>query len=101
MRRLIIVLGVLLISISLQAKEDWRASCKVYAKLAYETMDARQSGISMVDMIEAAEGQSSIEQVITAAYEVPRYSTERYREQAIQDFTDKVYLGCVKKLQRK
>lgn len=75
---------------------DWRVMCEAAAEIAETIMERRQTGTSMAKMIEVADDNELVEQIIIAAYDSPRYSTDRIQQRAAAEFRDEVYLQCVK-----
>lgn len=71
-------------------------TCKAYHELSSTLMEAHQIGVSMPKALEALEGDSLSVEILQEAYSYPRFSTERYREEAKRDFSDKVYANCLK-----
>lgn len=92
-------------SVSNNAKESisWKMKCGDVEKLAHSVMYARQSGASMRQMIEVSGGEDEdtvklTEALIIEAFNKPRYNTESMQEESMKDFSDEMYLFCVKKL---
>jgi len=75
-----------------------QASCEQIAELAESIMDARQSGLSVVDAMGASGGSAMIERMIIEAYESHRYKAEIWQTGEIADFRDKWFLYCYKSM---
>lgn len=74
--------------------------CPEIANLAMTIMTARQLGIPMENLMQAAD--QDVEQVyedlakamIMEAYSAPRYSSEEFQQQAITEFGNAVSVAC-------
>lgn len=66
--------------------------CKLYGRLAAKLMQARQAGVPISQVIELI--ASERHELVFAAYELPRASTEEYRRRAIEDFENDIYVEC-------
>ena len=78
-------------------------ACEVISRLARQVMTGRQNGVPLTDMMTGAEqGDAKVADltraIILAAYEVPRYNTERIKQQEITDFENTVALQCYKSM---
>jgi len=99
-KRLIIILAVFS-SYIYPASEEVLNMCSSYKVMAVTIMTNRQNEVDMSAMIEIAMNGDPIIQDLTVtliveAYEEPSYSSESYKEKAISEFANKVYLGCFK-----
>jgi len=74
--------------------------CQSVSETAYAIQKARQGGVSMARSIEIAgqidDGTPSgkalagmLRAMVIRAYEIPRYSSEVFKQRAIEDFRDK------------
>lgn len=76
--------------------------CKKAATLAATIMEKRQQNAPMHLLIDSVSAISSPEMrdlftaMIIEAYEKPRYTSDPYRRNAIQDFQNAMYLSCLK-----
>lgn len=77
-----------------QTQSDYMELCREISNLAESIMSNRQSGASMVQMMDIADGNGLAQSLVAAAYEEPRYSTPQYQQEAISDFRDQAYLEC-------
>lgn len=103
MNKYIITVVCLLISPPLFAAEDWRELCGSFGELAEVVMSARQSGVPMAILINSVADNAYrdvFEKMVIAAYNMPRYSTEGMQKRSVEDFRDKVYLGCAKSMMK-
>lgn len=75
--------------------------CQSVANTAGVIMQARQDGVTVTN-IAAALRQSPLNSVskahtmIQAAYQQPKYNTDRYVRNAVTEFYNTVYLDCVR-----
>lgn len=75
--------------------EDKAEVCPVAQELARKTMEARQAGVSMSDML-ANKPTELLRRLTIAAYETPRYQSPEFIQRAIDDFGNDTYLACIK-----
>lgn len=92
MKKLIIGTALLLSAFNLFAEE---INCESIEKLARSVMEARQSGVSLKEIIKAADGLEVGEIIAKSAFGVSKYETSRYREDAVEEFANKYYLACL------
>ena len=64
------------------AQTDKMGYCEAIEKLASTVMTNRQAGVSLSAMIKLAD-TDLMKSVVLGAYDTSRYSTEKYKEQAI------------------
>jgi len=76
------------------AQED---PCTIWGELAATIMELRQGGINMGTAMNATDNELA-RMLVIAAYETPRFSTEGYKQQAIEDFANEVMMVCYKEL---
>lgn len=76
------------------------ANCDSIAKMAGTIMQARQAGMDMGKVLETSSANEALSRRVrdltVAAYESPRYSTEKNKTRAVEDFKNDAYLACVK-----
>lgn len=76
-------------------------TCQHAAKIAGNIMQARQNGASVKDVIgpilsvTPEESQPLVSRIVTSAFEYPRYSSPEYRQRAVTDFENTIFLGCM------
>lgn len=86
------------------AKEQ---ACESVAGLAESVMRARQSGAPLAGIMKHANGlkteskddelmKAKLKSFIVEAYEHPKFNSEQFKQNAIQDFADKKQLQCLK-----
>lgn len=77
--------------------------CDQLGDLAKAIMSSRQSGVPMQEVMRIAnkgkddELARAVREMIVAAYEKPRFSSESNRDGAKVDFQNEVYLACIKR----
>jgi len=98
MKKIVIVMvaAMLLVSVStVRGDDDWQETCKNLATLAENIMKHRQDGTSMPVVMELVGDLEIAQTLVMDAYRSPRFSTERMKKEAINDFRDRAYLMCV------
>ena len=97
MKNILIAAALVFASISAQANQ----TCSRFSSLAETIMTAHQSGVAMQDLVEDLgndeRAKKSVMPIIIAAYQKPRFSTEEYKQRAIDSFRDQVAVACYKK----
>lgn len=80
--------------------ENRYSLCKQMSDVAGMVMENRQEGMLMSELMALADSSFSglLEDIASAAYSKPRFSTEKMQKRAIVDFQNDVYLGCVTNL---
>lgn len=81
--------------------DDVLKACTHYKDVAEQVMKTRQAGVDASKMMEVAEGNPLMQKMIIVAFDTPSYSTEAYKEKAVSDFANEVFLDCYKKLSKK
>lgn len=74
--------------------------CDILDQIAESTMEARQQGVPMIDLYKKASVHPDyvadpIKMVIDAAYKVPSAPTKNGKAQAVTDFRNEFYRGCL------
>ena len=70
--------------------------CGKYANVAETAMKSHQVGRPLSDTLQGTGDNQFLREVILMAYEQPRYSSERYQQQAISKFRDKIHVKCLR-----
>lgn len=73
--------------------------CPTWGQLAATIMELRQGGVSMAELMNVTDNDVA-RQLVIAAYDIPQYSTSRYKERAITEFANDVMLVCYKEFQK-
>lgn len=80
----------------LHAESSSEDPCVTISRLAEKIMENRQAGIAMTDMMKIADSNELIRQMIIAAYEEPRFSSDKHQRNAVMDFRNQIELVCYK-----
>ena len=75
--------------------------CQDAGDLAEAVMTARQNGAPISQLMEIANGQEIIVQMVLMAYGEPRYSTDEFQSRAIEDFRNLWEVGCYQAMSEK
>ena len=73
--------------------------CGNLADAAGSIMDARQKGVPMhklMPIINENEARDIMKLIVVEAYESPIYSSDKYKDRAISEMSNRVYLTCLK-----
>ena len=100
MKKLILA-AALTLSFTAFAEEPEGDVCDQLNLLAESIMNARQSGVEMRELVRIfREGEMPdfIIPIVIQAYEMPRFSVERNKKIAIQDFKNAIYLECIRSM---
>ena len=95
----LIIAAALTLSLTAFAEEAELDVCDELNNLARSVMNARQSGMEMRQLIEVVRGNEASEiaiEIIIRAYETPRFSVEKNKQNAIKDFQNEIYLQCIR-----
>lgn len=107
----ILVAGVVGFSLSLgvYAKNtddtSHEKNCRMYMEVANTIMKKKQNGLPLIKALEANDSAFKqnpdknmykiISMIIRDAYEQPSYSTPSIKEEQLNEFSAKYYLGCI------
>jgi len=92
MRKLMIVIVLSVFSIGASAQQ---VSCEKMHEVASMIMEVRQQGVPITEIIKATSSSPSFHALIREAYKKPLYNTTTYKEEAINEFANSVYLICM------
>lgn len=98
MKKLLTALALTL-TFTANASEEKKSEvdvCNQISELAERYMTLRQDGVSMSKLYKTAKGNKLVEKMIVDAYEVPKFSTDEYREIQVSKFKNRWFLNCVK-----
>lgn len=82
-------------------EESLENTCHLIAGLSSEIMRARQSGVPMTDAmnvvndIEIEQVKKLTRSIVIQAYKENIWSTEKYKQRAINEFSNSLYLECL------
>ena len=89
------IIMAILMALSATAAAD---QCKMTGDIAEMMMKARQVGVPMQEMMAVSQDNELRAAMVLDAYEVPRFTTEKFQKRQEQDFRDKWYMACYKAL---
>jgi hypothetical protein len=100
MKTLIAATALALASIGAHAAKTAKDEfCTSYAGAAEAIMTARQAGASMERMLAVSDNHPDVRNVTREltinAFKVPRFSTDKFRADAVQDFRNAAHLHCL------
>ncbi len=98
MKKLFLIIGLSVVSIFAQAEDN---TCSDISELAEAIMTSRQYGMSAIKLVKIAEESFGEHdalaiEMIDAAFDEPRYTTEDFKQEAIEEFTSMYFLECYK-----
>lgn len=80
-------------------------NCRVYMEMANVIMKQKQNGLPLIKALEANDSalkknfdknmHKIVSLIIRDAYEQPSYSTPSIKEEQLNEFSAKYYLGCM------
>ena len=95
----LIIAAALTLSLTAFAEDAQTDFCDQLNIMAESIMGARQSGVEMRDMIRITREENMpgyVTEIIIRAYEKPRFSVEKNKQNAIKDFQNEIYLQCIR-----
>ena len=100
MKTLITIAALALASVGAHAAKNAKDDfCNFYAGAADAIMTARQAGASLEQMLAVSDRHPDVREVTRLltiqAFKVPRFSTEKFRTDAVQDFRNAAHLHCL------
>ena len=93
MKALIILILILIAPHVAPADDDF---CEQLTKLAGVVMESRQVGVTILELKEILEEDPIAMDLAVLAYQYPRYRSEEFQQEAIDEFRNEVYLVCIK-----
>lgn len=108
MKKIILFISIVFISTLVfsapnkkSAKEQHEENCVNLAKLAQTFMTSKQNGVSILSSLETVNTIIKDEQraeiirlIVKDAYSQPNYTTPSVKEEQLNEFTAKYYIGC-------
>jgi hypothetical protein len=76
------------------SKEEVQKFCTGLGSWAETMMKARQSGVSLSEVLTITGNDSARRQDVMSAYEYPRYASSEMQRRASQDFRNDIELKC-------
>lgn len=82
--------------IMVAATNTYAMDCKYLSEVAHRVMEVRQAGYPMADLVEAAEQDGALAKaLVIEAYKRNQYSSNEYKENAANEFSNEVYMQCL------
>lgn len=72
--------------------------CKEQERAASVVMQARQAGVPLSKMLEIGKDEPLVIAFVRMAFTYPKYRTEEYRQETIDNFANTAYIMCRKSL---
>lgn len=99
MKHLILALAIGLASPVAAQTNPAPDTCAQFGEMAHSMMLARQNGVPMSTLMAVTPQvdpalTTLVQSLIAAAYAIPRFSTEEYRQRAATDFRNEVERAC-------
>ncbi|MDQ2066367.1 hypothetical protein Q9295_08280 [Xinfangfangia sp. CPCC 101601] len=75
--------------------------CVTLSQLAAKIMEGRQNGVTLIDMMQLLKSDDEfanelMQTMVLTAYDLPGFSTDSMKKQAVTDFANNVALMCYK-----
>ena len=108
------LLGIMISAVSVPAFAE--GSCETLANFAQNVMIARQNGVPLTHALQSLEKakikftklaktkdekqalivtNTAFKYITVEAYKTPLYSTDKYKQREVSEFSNKVYLDCL------
>lgn len=87
------ILLTALLAISHQANALTKAECAELSEAGERLMEMRQNGFPMRKIM-AQFDSPVLQNIVKAAYDVPRYSSDEYQKRAVEKFGNRLYMDC-------
>jgi hypothetical protein len=84
----------LAVSVSAQAQTPQTELCRQIGQAASVTMEARQAGVSMSNIMANAADTDILKKIVIDAYSYPRFGSSEFRDRAVEEFRNKWELAC-------
>ncbi|MBO1280175.1 hypothetical protein [Acinetobacter nosocomialis] len=108
MKKIVLFLSIIILTTSVMAvpnkktdQEQHEENCVNLAKLAQTFMTSKQKGVSILSSLETVnttikddQRAEIIRSVVKDAYSQPNYTTQSMKEDQLNEFTAKYYIGC-------
>lgn len=94
MKKLILITFILL-AFNVSAKgKSMQETCAELHQYSIVVMDARQSNISLVKMMELVGDNEILKIIVIEAYKKPLYNYKPHKDTAIAEFANDIYIEC-------
>lgn len=77
------------------SRAEFMVLCEDHSALAAAIMKERQAGSPRAEVMSLAKGDRAVEKMVAAAFRSNQRTTEKARAQAVSDFENAVYAGCM------
>lgn len=94
MTRTLLTTAIILSATTAYAQDSEPHPCIAYGETASMVMEARQAGVPIGAMMEIDPDNPLFQAMIRDAYSTPRFSTDDYIQEAIQEFSTASTLFC-------
>ncbi len=92
MKHLLVTLAILTTPLTSYAN----SLCNTLGDSAELTMQHRQAGIDIEDLLEIAKGDKLLKAIVLDAYREPYMETNKMKEKYVREFKNKVVVDCYK-----
>ena len=96
----LIILGILMLHPAYAISDE---ACNMLSSYATTVMEGRQAGVPIASMVQTIDNtpmkkleKSIFKSIVIDAYSRPRFSTNEYIAREITEFTNSIYLQCLK-----
>lgn len=99
MKNLILALTITAASFTANAEAKSKSIneyCAEFSSMAERVMRGRQDGALMSKQYRDAKGNERMVLLVEWAYSTPIFNTEPYKRKAVTDFSNQVFLACIK-----
>lgn len=88
-----IFITTVILGMSFNVQANSHEMCKNFSQASEKLMEMRQNGFPMRKLMDEIKGDTK-QSIIKAAYQIPRYQTEKNQKQAIEKFSNRIYKEC-------
>jgi hypothetical protein len=79
------------------SEEEGEHICETLGDVAYKVMELRQGGVPVSTVMQISDSKL-VEAIVVDAYDQPRFSTDSYKRESIDNFRNDVEVQCYKKV---
>jgi hypothetical protein len=94
MKTIFAVVLALAVSASALAQPREHELCRQIGQAASVTMEARQAGVAMSNVMSNAADTDILKKIVIDAYSYPRFGSSEFRDRAVEEFRNKWELAC-------
>ena len=92
--KLFISIFIVVLFSSISFAETDIEKCKSISEIAGKIMKLRQHGVPVVQIIEAVD--PATHNLVYAVYDTPQFSSQEYKQKAINDIKNEVFVSCMR-----